>query len=661
MVSLRDTDKQCGEDVALLGDPSDLKNVKAKSNLLTRKNIRSQVLSSIKGFRGLKRPVGIPALKAYVVNLNSLSNNLEKLDGSIADFMTSNRLWDDNRFELELEYCQHFRDHLVMGTEEVKDELERMQAAAAALVPVSSGGNPPRTQPHLQKLSLPKLELPIFDGTPGKYSKFVSQFEGILDKFNISSFEKFAYLEKQLRGPAKDLINSLSISSMDYDAAKDLLDKAFMDNDMLQNNVISDLVNLKMDPKNPFRWISEAKTLTEQVAKYKVNSEVFVKYFLWRSLSDNYRQQYIHVTGNNRPTLHSILDKFFDAHTRIDDFSSIDKKVSQDDALKSTLALSVGTSSAPSSGTKSKSSKQRDPKCVTCSEAHKTVKCVKYQSPASKVKRLKDLGRCEHCMLPNHKSTDCNFKFAYDCSCGGKHFKFLCSKSGSKQNQHNGNSNSNASNGTNSGTSSGNQLQTNSSCAVVSFPSTTTCNDTILPSFTASVIASDDSLHDCRAFLDTCSQSSLIEESFARDRGLKVIKSNIDLQLKGINTIHQMRSSIVEVRVRVGNLIYPVQALCVPSIDIDLKVSDLTKVASMFTSKGYKLADRQISEDRLHGAKLLLGGDFMEFMLHGFGHFGTSDRVPSAFIRSPLGVLLVGKAPKLLANSGFLPDETASS
>ena len=660
-MSLRDADKQCKEDIALLQDPSEFKTIKVKASLLTRKNVRNRCHSAIKDYRGLRRPVRVAALNAYLTSLNDLSVNLEKLNADISDFMLSNGLWDDDRFELELVYCQQFRDQLIVGIEEVKDELVKIQAALAASTP-SSGNNNPGPQPNMQKISLPKLELPVFDGTPGKYSKFISQFEGILNKFNISSFEKFSYLEKQLKGPAKDLINSLSISSMDYDAAKDLLDKAFFDNDLLQNNVISDLLNLKMDPKNPFRWISEAKTLSEQVTNYKISSDVFVKYFLWRSLSDSYRQQYIHVTGNNRPTLQSILDQFFDAHARIGDFSTTtNKKVSQNGAPPGTLSLAVGTSSdPPSGGTQTKAKKQKDPKCVTCSEAHKTVQCVKYKSPASKLKRLKDLGRCNNCMLSNHDSANCNFKFAYNCLCGGKHFKFLCPQSSSKQNQTTGNSNSSgSSNASNSSTSSGGQVQTNSSCVSVTFSSTTS-NDTILPSFTAPIIDSNDSLHDCRAFLDTCSQSTLIEESFARDLGLKVIESNIHLSLKGINSVHQVKSSRVEVRVRVGNLIYPLQALCVPSIDIDLKISGLTDVASMFKSKGYTLADRQITEDRLHGAKLLLGGDFMEFMLLGFGHFGDSNRVPSTFIRSPFGVLLVGKAPKLLANSNFLHDEASS-
>ena len=58
-----------------------------------------------------------------------------------------------------------------------------------------------------------------------------------MNKFNLTPFQKFSYLEKQLSGSAKDLGNSIPMSDMDYQTARALLDKAFLDNAAQQNAV----------------------------------------------------------------------------------------------------------------------------------------------------------------------------------------------------------------------------------------------------------------------------------------------------------------------------------------------------------------------------------------------------------------------------------------
>ncbi len=81
----------------------------------------------------------------------------------------------------------------------------------------SNNVNEPHTVPRdsdsfrRHKVSLPTLELPSFDGSPEKFHRFISSFESVISKYNLSSFEKFSDSKKQLSGSAKTLLESIAL------------------------------------------------------------------------------------------------------------------------------------------------------------------------------------------------------------------------------------------------------------------------------------------------------------------------------------------------------------------------------------------------------------------------------------------------------------------
>ena len=81
-----------------------------------------------------------------------------------------------------------------------------------------------RTAP-LRMSELPLPEYSHSDGESLEY--FLKSFESVIDKYKLSSYEKFIYLQKQLKKEPLVLIKSLEVRNPSYEEAKELLSKVF--------------------------------------------------------------------------------------------------------------------------------------------------------------------------------------------------------------------------------------------------------------------------------------------------------------------------------------------------------------------------------------------------------------------------------------------------
>ena len=507
----------------------------------------------------------------------------------------------------------------------------------------------PTQQPHEHKVPLQNIPLPTFDGTHAKYHRFISSFEKTIAKYNLSDFEKFSYLVKSVAdGPARQLMDIVSESTMDYPTAKALLDKAYPLGHVQQDAIIKEVVNLKFDPKEPFKWISAAEVFKIQVDSANITGHIFLQYFLWNSLNDNYRQKLAEITQKSRPSVAEICDKFYEAKLRVGDIEELEKTSKSKDSV-STLALTASSSVKP----KDKKREQRVLKCVLCEQQHKSSQCTKYSNSSQKQKRLKELNRCTKCMLSNHASQDCRYRFQNKCACGGSHYQFLCMTKPK--------SNADASSSSEAQSSDATSVSSNSKSVVISLPSQSVAKGSILPSFTASIFASDGSLHDCRAFCDTCNETTLIETDFARKLKLKTIDKNIQLTLKGINSNKHITTETVQFELNIGREKHRIIALCIPDVSVDLQIENLDTLLDKFRGQNYSIADKSLSSSHLSGAKLLLGSDHVNILLSEIGKFGEEGTSKSIYFRTPIGVMFIGRVEKMIQDAQFLQPDTTPS
>ncbi|XP_074610160.1 uncharacterized protein LOC141864336 [Acropora palmata] len=78
---------------------------------------------------------------------------------------------------------------------------------------------------------LPEPRVPVFDGNPIEYRRFISAFESLLEARTFSSTDRLYYLEQFTAGDVKELVRSCHYLPPDegYDQARWVLKKKFGD------------------------------------------------------------------------------------------------------------------------------------------------------------------------------------------------------------------------------------------------------------------------------------------------------------------------------------------------------------------------------------------------------------------------------------------------
>ena len=98
------------------------------------------------------------------------------------------------------------------GEEDYEEKLILSMSRLKINTPVSNTHNDMAIANTLQKLKLPDVPLPYFKNGPNEsLEKFIHSFEAIINKHNLSPYEKFIYLRTQLKDAPKVLIDFLNI------------------------------------------------------------------------------------------------------------------------------------------------------------------------------------------------------------------------------------------------------------------------------------------------------------------------------------------------------------------------------------------------------------------------------------------------------------------
>lgn len=165
------------------------------------------------------------SMKVSLAKLESLSTELKILDKTIVGHYISQNV-EESKINDEYESAEIYEERVLISLDRLKSSLysdigDRMNGGF-------DSGNTRSSIPAMQKIRLPEVPLPVFSNMKGEsLEKFFHNFENIINKHGLSSFEKFVYLKNQLYGPPKSLVDSLDVASRNYEEAKSLLTKAF--------------------------------------------------------------------------------------------------------------------------------------------------------------------------------------------------------------------------------------------------------------------------------------------------------------------------------------------------------------------------------------------------------------------------------------------------
>ncbi|XP_068224198.1 uncharacterized protein, partial [Palaemon carinicauda] len=515
------------------------------------------------------------------------------------------------------------------------------------------------------RLKSPEAPLPTFCSQDGEdLTKFLSQFEDVVQRYNYSDFDKFLLLKQKISGRASHLINSLDSVQQSYTIAKDLLLQALASPLVRKFNVLQRLTELKLDfSSDPFEYIGNINSIQDSIKSLSISVDDVVQYFSWKGLNKKFQDQLVQITNETNPSLDQIKSKFFEASERYMevqkrvDYRSKHRPCPSNSAVG--LAAKVDCQSTPTTSLASNVKLRKDnanvfKHCSLCDNGdHPVHKCSKYPDPKSKLDRLKKLKACIKCARLDHSSDKCNFYFARRCFCCSFHFTFLCLSNIRKE--HTNDSNGLAKKGKDKPPKS-DKVEVKDKSSSITFAEASRdvmmvndCSLAILPTFSCDLLNGNR----IRCLRDGGCQSNFITEECAVRENLPIVKSNITLRVNGFNSSRLYNTCSYKVSMMIGDRLCELEAMSVPSIKTCLKLPGLTSVVQGFIEKGYTVADKYLlnGKDEIMDVNFILGSNYAYCLKENTVLFGDLEgNIPSVYSLTPLGIMLIGNLDQMSHN-----------
>ena len=572
---------------------------------------------------------------------NRFANLQENIKYADKEILTDLIQKNATEAELQLEYdsCVTYSTKILEGFSAIKSRLNSNQHAISQ----SNLGTAPSTDCGPAKLRLPQVSLPTYSNKEGEnLQKFFMNFENIINKYNLSDYEKFIYLQGQLTGEPLTLIKSLDISSQSFAAAKGLLTRAFASKVTQQFQAIKSLADLKFSPKLPYEFVGKMRQIQEAFTSLSITADIMLQYFFWHAMPENLQNHFIAISNSNRPTLADIERITFEAMERYIDSSRTSKTTEKLPDVNN-YAVSLEKYKA----------KESNPKqfCSLCSvdgnkiHSHSTYNCQVFPTPEKKLEKLNERKGCVKCGNTTHPTNLCRFKFKQSCkNCSKWHFTYLCP--GKPELKSNANSNK-----VHKQPADRPKPDRNISSTCIWVAESTldsTGHDTIMPTFTCSV-----NNHEVRVLRDSGCQASFITSALADRLNLKTVNSDFSLNIHGFNSSNRLQTKIVEFQVNYNEP--PINLICVPEIRTKMHLPGLSAIVNSFIAKGYELADKLLAQggDCIDNIDIVIGDNESQIIPQTDIVFGPPPC--SMYAQTSRGVLLMGSIDRLMTNLEHLP------
>ena len=614
----------------------------SKEQLISkRKHIRTSIttthnsLATLTNLPESKKLATKTKLLQFLQSLSSLDNEIQNLIYNKAD---------EKAFLDDLKTC-----------DEYIDKVNECLATLESVIPPPSLTNGVTDARSL--LRSPVAPLPNFGGADEEnYLKFITQFNDTISKYKYPECDKFLLLKQQLTGRALVLVDSLEIGKQTFTDATNLLKNAFDSPVSKKFSTVSQLVSLKLDENmDPYIFLSKFTKLAESADLLKMDKDSFLQYFFWNALNEKFKAIFIQLSGETKPSLQTLRTKYFEV---CDIYKSLDPNESKnfEDTETDSTSLAVKVDCNES---KTFEQKNKFRPCVLCTKEnkkpdHPIYMCSVYPDQESKLAKINELGGCQKCGGIEHKSDTCLFRLRKKCSCNKWHFSFLCPE-GTTFAENKLSKKVKPKPDPKPKTKSSHQSSSSIISLGASQPETIHSNCAI-PTFTCSI-------HNfkIRALKDIGSQSNFITEKLANKFNFPILNKSLNLKVTGFNSEKEYPTKIVEVPLKVGNETHKVPSVCVPNINISLKLKDLNLVAKHFISKGYELADNKITNDQIGDIDFILGTKSAFILKSHEKSFGSKN--DSVYAETNIGIMLMGDLSIMKRNLPDLPtnSDTCSS
>ena len=298
-------------------------------------------------------------------------------------------------------------------------------------------------------VKLPNLQCAFFSGeahTATEYSAFIVQFNNVVGlRANLSESVKLTYLRSYLRGYAFKVISHLTISEENYPVVLALLEREFLNKDLIIEELFNKLTNLK--PKSETYvdlkvYVSEIRCVLSDLKLHAIDllkdfsPAKFISHIIFNILPLDFKQELVRKLDNGYPSFAQIEDNYMEVIRTLElknkpkfkDVHFAKTEVRAKDNF-STFNINAVKSSATSDAF--------EKACKFCNvKGHSMYKCKKFCTYNIRVSRCKELNLCSSCSSSRHLAEACPGKLKFECNnCkSNSHIAALCNKTTSNVN-----------------------------------------------------------------------------------------------------------------------------------------------------------------------------------------------------------------------------------
>jgi len=391
--------------------------------------------------------------------LDSLLSDLDD-DGSKSSSNSKSSLYHD------LEDAETERNKHPETTQDTQNTQEKQKAKVigetlTAANHITASGHPlPRLETDLadvmDRLELPRQEIPTFDGNPLKYSEFMMIFEDVVGSKRLTADSKLRYLLKSVKGSAHEAIKPcLLMSGLEgYSTALKTLKRRFGDSFLIARAHVRELTDgppLKPESNAELLAFSDQVqacklTLRSLGRTWEIDSQEAMaklvkrlpKYVQtrWRKLAVSHKKQ-----SGDYPPFFDFADFIESVAEEANDalFGSIEKTRPEKRVEKKARAQG-SVFSGSTEGRCQRNSKwkkpapvqakqpQFKPTCPQCNQEHYLNQCPEFRafSVKQRVEFVQRNNLCYNCFGRNHVAENCvkTWRCNID-GCGAKHNRWL--------------------------------------------------------------------------------------------------------------------------------------------------------------------------------------------------------------------------------------------
>uniref|UniRef100_A0A8R1E9L4 CCHC-type domain-containing protein n=1 Tax=Caenorhabditis japonica TaxID=281687 RepID=A0A8R1E9L4_CAEJA len=284
-----------------------------------------------------------------------------------------------------------------------------------------------------------QTELKPFKGDRWEFDRFMTIFEEVIGKTNISELLKLHHLLNALEGEPREHLESFELKEASYKPALAALKEKYGD----KKKAVSDLLSRLKKEEAKSESIKDQRRLLDKVTAIAnqlllldpsldnpLTRELIWGKFKYKIQKDSYGVRM--SRGESEWTIKTLLKDMNQIVTRDENLLEALPKRIQEKSGPEKKTFNA-RHEKPSSDNRSQEKKTR--KCLICNrDNHYMTECKTMPNPQDRTKFLEKEDRCGQCLRKGHKTSNCNGKICNKCNKSGHYFA-NCPNSESHSNQ----------------------------------------------------------------------------------------------------------------------------------------------------------------------------------------------------------------------------------